>query len=289
VIRSTSSPERINIRSAATSDRLAINNLINFEQYVHRHMDWRMPLDWIGRPPFLVAERFGRITAVLACPPDPEDVAWIRAFAANSLVKMRPTWSALWPVALRSLREMGQVSSVVSIALEDWYRDILVDSGFHQSAQVILLSWENGLRTIAPAPFDGRIRPMTYADLPDIHRIDSQAFDRIWCYSEEAIQLSFEQALIATVAEDEDGVCGYQVSTPSPLGGHLARLAVDPVLQQRGIGYALVEDLLARFKARGAMRVTVNTQEDNLASRRLYEKTNFHPTGEKYPVYQFDL
>ncbi len=288
MIRRTFS-DQLTVRSATTDDRLAINNLLHFEQYVHRHMDWKMPLEWVGRNPFLVAERFGRVTAVLACPPDPEPVAWIRAFAVNSLARLRPTWDTLWPAAIGQLREIPGVHSVVSIALERWYRELLVESGFMQVTEVILLSWETGRHPIRPAPFHGRIRPMTDEDLVEVHRIDGLAFDPIWRYSPEAVRLSFEQSLLATVAECENGICGYQVSTPSPLGGHLARLAVDPAQQGQGIGYALVHDLLARFQARGALRVTVNTQSDNLASRQLYQKTHFDPTGDMYPVFQYIL
>jgi ribosomal protein S18 acetylase RimI-like enzyme len=87
------------------------------------------------------------------------------------------------------------------------------------------------------------------------------------------------------VAEDETGIIGYQISTTSAMGGHLARLAVLPAYQGRRIGYALLNDLLRQFVYRGIFRVTVNTQSDNLASLKLYEKAGFERTGERYPVY----
>ena len=82
---------------------------------------------------------------------------------------------------------------------------------------------------------------------------------------------------------------GYQISTASPLGGHLARLAVCPEQQCKGIGYSLVVDTLSQFNRRGAQRVTVNTQQDNLASLSLYKKAGFRETREQYPVYQYSL
>ena len=75
----------------------------------------------------------------------------------------------------------------------------------------------------------------------------------------------------------------------SPLGGHLARLAVRPDAQRKGIGTALVRDMLWQFERRGAERVTVNTQEDNQASLTLYQKAGFELTGESYPVFQYFL
>jgi ribosomal protein S18 acetylase RimI-like enzyme len=71
------------------------------------------------------------------------------------------------------------------------------------------------------------------------------------------------------------------------MGGHLARLATHPEYQRQGIGCAILRDLLIQFKQRGAARITVNTQEDNLASIALYENAGFMRTGETYPVYQY--
>jgi ribosomal protein S18 acetylase RimI-like enzyme len=55
------------------------------------------------------------------------------------------------------------------------------------------------------------------------------------------------------------------------------------------IGSALVADVLSQFARRGAHTLTVNTQQDNLASLALYEKVGFIRTGEEYPVYQYML
>jgi ribosomal protein S18 acetylase RimI-like enzyme len=102
----------------------------------------------------------------------------------------------------------------------------------------------------------------------------------------DMLEIAFQQAAVATVAEDQDGIIGYQISTASSGGGHLARLAVHPRVQSQGIGYAIVRDLLAQFYRRGALQVTVNTQLDNLASLALYHKAGFQRTGEVYPVYE---
>jgi ribosomal protein S18 acetylase RimI-like enzyme len=82
-------------------------------------------------------------------------------------------------------------------------------------------------------------------------------------------------------------IVGYQMSTLNPMGGHLARLAVKPEFQGKGVGYGLVSDMLRQFQRKGALRVTVNTQQDNSASLYLYEKSGFRKTNEIYPVYQF--
>jgi ribosomal-protein-alanine N-acetyltransferase len=81
-------------------------------------------------------------------------------------------------------------------------------------------------------------------------------------------------------------VVGYHLSTRNSLGVHLARLAVRPETQGRGIGQALVQDLFLQAEQRGIRRFTVNTQNDNAASLAIYKKLDFFETGERYPVYR---
>jgi ribosomal protein S18 acetylase RimI-like enzyme len=69
------------------------------------------------------------------------------------------------------------------------------------------------------------------------------------------------------------------------LSGHLARLAVRNEAQGRGVGSALVRDLIQRLISKNRQRITVNTQADNAASLALYQKLGFVRTGEQYPVF----
>ncbi len=71
------------VEPAEFEDRHSLANLIHFGSYVHRHLDWRPPLDWLGQTPFLIARSEGEIVGALASPPDPPNVAWIRLFAAS--------------------------------------------------------------------------------------------------------------------------------------------------------------------------------------------------------------
>ena len=278
-----------NIRSATVNDREALLDLLHSGMFVHRHMDWKMPLDWLGQDPFLVLNRFEQPAAMIACPPDPAEVAWIRAFAVNSLIPRSTAWDKLWASALTRLQDQPEVERVVSIVMDDWFKDLLIRSGFEHHTSIVLLSWENNGRRLEPPLNPTSVRPMTLADLPEVARIDNQAFKPLWHNSLESLELAFVQALIATVSEDEHGLTGYQISTPSPFGGHLARLAVQPEKQGQGIGYAIVYDLLQRFQAKGALRVTVNTQQENTRSQEIYKKARFHLTGESYPIYQYLL
>ncbi len=277
---------KLSVRTANEADRHQLANLFHFETHVHRHLDWRAPLDWIGHQPYLVAERNNRIIAALICPPDPPGVAWIRLFAASSQYNVSDAWEALWPAAQAELSGNPDIG-FGAIPLQQWFRTLLENSGFYHSGDVVLMLWQHGSPLPKPNEALPSIRPMNFDDLPSIASVDAAAFEPIWQNSLESLELAFRQAAVATVVEDGEDIVAYQISTASPMGGHLARLAVHPRMQGRGIGYALVYDMLDQFERRGALRVSVNTQENNRTSLYVYEKAGFRRTGENYPVYQY--
>jgi ribosomal protein S18 acetylase RimI-like enzyme len=134
-----------------------------------------------------------------------------------------------------------------------------------------------------------QIRKMTEDDLPLVEEIDLDAFGVLWHNPIETLRAAFSQALFASVAETERGILGYQITTGSGQRAHLARLAVTPSAQGRGVGRFLASDLLTRLVNHGFGRLSVNTQSDNAASLALYEKLGFARTGEQYPVYVYHL
>lgn len=268
------------------SDRQRLANLIHFEPFVHRHLDWRAPLDWIGSKPFLLAERGNRLLGALACPADPPGIRWIRLFAVASNVEAAEVWEKLWLRVLAAIHEEKDVF-IGAIPLQNWFENLLRSGGFKQINEVILMSWDRGDYHASRRIDSLSVRSMSFDDLARIEEIDRRSFGPIWHNSRETLELAYRQAALATVAESEGEVVGYQISTTLQKGGHLARLAVDPDFQRRGIGSALLDDLLAQFSRRGAMHVTVNTQRDNQASIALYEQFGFRKTGEAYPVYQY--
>ena len=274
------------IRQANSSDQKQLANLIHFSTLVHRHLDWRPPLEWIGHDPFLVLEEDNRLVAALACPPDPPSVVWIRLFVAYDEENLVASWSQLWSQALEMISPDPDLQ-VAAIPLQNWFQRLLQANQFQTTTDVVMLIWDNGkIPPEQPSP-EMSIRPMTIDDLSQVEVLDKTAFGSLWHNSRTSLGSALQQAAIATIADIDGVIVGYQISTSMQMGGHLARLATYPEYQRQGIGYAILRDLLVQFKQRGAMRITVNTQEDNLASIALYENAGFTRTGETYPVYQY--
>jgi len=278
----------LKIRPAVSSDQEKIGDLISFESHVHRHLDWRTPLEWIGYPPFWVLEERDRLIGALACPPDPDSIAWIRLFVFGMHPDGMPVWSLLWNAAQGQLAEAGGATAAV-IATQRWFDSILIESGFDLTGHITLLEWNYQHSARTRLPPDHSLRAMTYDDLPQVVEVDNAAFEPLWRNSLPALSKAYTQSAFAYVVEDASGMLGYQLSTGAPLRAHLARLAVRPEAQGRGIGAALVSDLIDRLVESGGSVLTVNTQANNEASLALYHKLGFHRTGEQFPVYTYQV
>jgi len=276
--------EDLRVRPAGTADQRALAHLIQASPHVHRHLDWRTPLDWIGSSPFLVVESGGLPVAAFACPPDPPGVAWVRLFADSETLPLVETWQVLWEAARAGLA--GQGATVAAIVLNDWLLGLVAGSGFSNRQDIVMLERDQPDPAEAPLPEGVTVRAMLPSDLPAVAAVDAAAFEPIWQNSLPALNRAFPQAALATVAEAAGEVIGYQISTRNPFGAHLARLAVRPDRQRRGLGAALVVDLTRALANHGLSRLTVNTQSDNRTSLALYRRLGFRETGERYPVYE---
>jgi ribosomal protein S18 acetylase RimI-like enzyme len=275
------------VRQADLSDHHQLSNLIFFESRLHRHLDWRSPLDWLGAPFYWALEEGGQITAALACPEELRGIAWVRLFVYTGRWSAQGAWERLWAVARPEIEEAGG-ARVAAIAIHPWFQDLLSGNGFENRQQIVLLEWR--YQTFLPHAASGiRIRRMTEADLPEVEKTDAMSFDLLWQNPLETLHRAFAQALYVTVAENESGIIGYQLSTGSGQRAHLARLAVHPAVQGKGAGRALLSDLFSHLTRVGISRLTVNTQSDNQASLSLYQRMGFVRTGEQYPVYTFDI
>jgi [ribosomal protein S18]-alanine N-acetyltransferase len=278
---------RLQVRRAVADDQRQIENLLMYEANSHRHLDWRSPIGWLGSSNYWVLEENERIVAALACPPDPPHVAWIRIFGYSPHISGAEAWSALWETARAEAVQPALKTQVATIIVKQWFQNMILSSGFDLKQNIVLLQLKNNNITTFAAPKGIQIRPMNAQDMTVVARIDLAAFGWFWHNTIDSLQRARLQAVSATVAEDDSGVVGYQLSTGNPLGAHLARLGVQPEAQGRGVGSALISDLIQQLGSRSLVRLSVNTQSDNLASLALYKKIGFDHTGEYFPVFVY--
>ena len=277
------------VRPALASDKHEIANLMFFEQHVHRHLDWKNPTDWIGSPFFWVLERNAHIMAVLACPPEKKENTWLRLFTHAENFDTKEAWKVLWEKAKENLEKPGKTNKVFAITAQDWMQSLLTQSGFVNEEQILIMSWEGEKPPKWIQPKDIVLRDMSAIDLPHVVDVDADAFMPLWQNPLSVLEQAFSKSVCATIAESVDGIIGYQISTYSPFGAHLARLAVRSQMQRRGIASALIGDLIGKLLAKEISQLSVNTQGKNKRSIALYEKNGFRCTEEEYPLYSFQI
>ncbi len=278
----------LTVRQATPKDHQEIANLMFFERHVHRHLDWRHPTDWLGSPFYWILERNKRMMAVLACPQDQQDITWVRLFAHVGQVSEEESWDILWEHAKKEISQYGDFK-VAAISLQNWMKALLQEHGFYNHEQIVMMTWEEEKPKDWQIPKDVQIRKMVAADLPAVARVDEAAFLPLWQNSLSMLEQAFPQAVVASVAEADNEIVGYQFSTGSPYGVHLARLATHPKMQRRGIAAALIGELTEKIKEKKFEQLSVNTQSNNYRSLALYKKCGFRETGEEYPLYTYDI
>jgi ribosomal-protein-alanine N-acetyltransferase len=280
-------PTSFNFRPAEKTDYGRISNFLASSPRMHRHLDWQPPIEWLGMQPFWLAEHDGQIYAILALPPDPPGIAWVRVFACAPGTRPLELWLKLLEYCLEDIRR--QPGTIIpSLALSDWYSTILQSSGFEHHQDIVGL--ERDVQTESPALKANPelfVRLMEPEDLAAVAAIDQEAFEPIWQNSLSQVEQAYEQSAIATVAEWENAIVGFQISTVNMFAAHLARLAVNPALQGRQIGTTLLSDLVQRCRSERLWQITINTQDDNHASLALYQRTGWTLTGERFPVYLY--
>ena len=278
------------VRPANFTDHQQLSNLIFFESRLHRHMDWRSPLELLGGPFYWALEDGGQVIAALACSPEAQGISWVRLFVYAGRWDAEHAWDLLWSTTREEISGSGG-ATVAAIAMQPWFQQILSTSGFANHQNIVMLEWHGfASRTWAVSESNRiRIRRMTEADLPEVEKTDAASFPPLWRNPLDTLRRAFSQALLATVAEDEDGIVGYQLTTGGRTHAHLARLAVHPSAQGHGAGRALLVELFAQLTRMGVTRLTVNTQSDNEASLGLYQKMGFVRTGEQYPVFTSEI
>lgn len=273
------------VRRATAHDHTQLANLLFHESTTHRHLDWHSAMEWLGEKNFWVIDEHGFITAALACPEDPIDIAWIRLFSHHPHLTAPDAWSMLWKVALAEIFGSNPKAQVSSIVIKQWFQNILSQHHFELKQNIVLLRLN--IKNAIPKSISNHIhiRKMNEADIFSVAQIDANAFGSFWQNSISTTERAYMQSIHATVAENESGaLVGYQISTGNRFGAHLSRLGVRVEAQGQGIAKTLLTELIQRLSQNQMDEISVNTQEDNVASMALYQKFGFVKTGQVFPV-----
>lgn len=288
---------RRHVRQAGRDDAAAIQKLLQTGVYVHVHVDWRPPGEWLGSPGFVVYE--GRAVAdqttdgqatsdILACmaiTADPPPSAWVRVAAAKASVG----YSQARAMFDRILENIDPAIEDISWFMADyWPLHWLERLGFRYDLDVLTYYKEDLSVPSFRMPPDLQIRPLMVEDIPALVEIETAAFaEPRWRHNAMDLGLAWRNSICFDVALLDDRPVAYQVSTGGEGNAHLARMTVHPDCQGMGIGAALLATAIDKYRLQNIRTVTLNTQSNNTASHRLYERFGFRPTGHSYPVWAY--
>ncbi|RMG90439.1 MAG: GNAT family N-acetyltransferase [Chloroflexi bacterium] len=288
------------VRVATRGDTTAITRLLRQSTFRHVHVDWRLPVEWIGSPGFVVAEAtkrpfsatlFGQENPLYGClagTADPPPAAWVRLVALAE-EKYIPQVLAAMLEPVRAYLQETAVTQLAWLVMSDWPLDWLPQLGFHFYIDIeTYVKPDLEIPPFTPNP-QVHIRPVRETDMPQLAHLEQAAFEPLWRHSVEALMLARQYTCSFDVAIIEGEIVGFQFSTPGHSSAHLVRLTVDPAWHGHGVGSTLLAHTLANYRHQGFKRATLNTQTNNYTSQRLYRRFGFQASGQKLPIWVLAL
>jgi ribosomal protein S18 acetylase RimI-like enzyme len=169
---------------------------------------------------------------------------------------------------------------------EYWLSKALSEAGFSQveAVQFYQLDHLRGrLYQLPPVPPEISFTPLAPAQLDELAILDAATFDPLWHFGRRDLFELLVRGRIQ-IAWIEGEMAGYNaVCSNSANEAQLARLAVHPKFQRRGVGRALVTDAI-HYAASSFTVLVLNTQVNNTRSQSLYRSLGFRPIGTSLPV-----
>jgi [ribosomal protein S18]-alanine N-acetyltransferase len=127
------------------------------------------------------------------------------------------------------------------------------------------------------------IRPLAYADLPQVIAIERRAFPTPWSLAMFVLELS-KPSGICLAALEEGTIVGYLVCSRYDTIWHLMNVAVEPHRRRQGIASALLEHLFDQAD-KPSEQYTLEVRTSNEDAIRLYERFGFRAAGRRRAYY----
>jgi len=118
-----------------------------------------------------------------------------------------------------------------------------------------------------------RLRPMSEADLPRIHRIELASYEYPWSLGNFADSLQAGYSMWVREAEGE--VIGYYAMMAAAGEAHLLNLTIAPIWRRHGLGRDMLEHCMARACDHKAESLFLEVRTSNTAAIALYHSSGF--------------
>jgi ribosomal-protein-alanine N-acetyltransferase len=289
ILRSSADRQSVTVIQYQRRDRSAVRDLLIQPHHLHNQLDWHEAEAWLEQATARAWTIWQgqRLVGLVGMSEPVDGAAWLRLAIMRMEVDASGLLRRAWESMLPMLRAAGAREAAVLIG-DSWWMPHFMALGFTPYDEIITLRRSS---VDLPAIPSSALALRTFAapDLQAITMIDRLAFSPPWQMGNADIRQAERMSASAIVAVQDGHVVGFQLSTFYFDGAHLARLAVHPDYQGRGVGQALVADLILRMSRRSVYIITVNTQLTNMQSQRLYHRFGFTRTGYDLPVWVVSL
>ena len=120
--------------------------------------------------------------------------------------------------------------------------------------------------------------------LPQLEELEKLCFSLPWTIEQLRSQLPDEHHIFLTALEGEH-LLGYVGMMYVLDEGYISNVAVAPEARRKGIGDALIEELMRRAELLGLAFVTLEVRQSNAPAAALYEKHGFTAVGKRKNYY----
>ena len=280
---------RLHITAYEPRRRADLLNLSYYSRWTHQHLDWHKMSQWLDDEagPVFLAWQGERLVGYLGLSAALNGSSWIRLLGIEDGAVPAPIIQELWHRAQAQRLRLG-ISTVAILLTNSWLSAYVRQLGFTCLDRIITLGHIGGELPAAPIS-SVKVAPAGAEDLPGIAQIDHLAFYPPWQMTQYDLRRAFRISTRTTIAVLDGEIAGYQISTQQQENVHLARLAVAPACQGMQIGSMLLHELLREFNQAGIHSVTVNTQQSNRSSQRLYRNYGFFRRGFDHEVWRKTL
>lgn len=119
-----------------------------------------------------------------------------------------------------------------------------------------------------------RLRPMQLEDLDTIMAIETQIYSHPW--SRGNYTDSLNAGYSCWVYEHNGQIIGYAVLMMALDEAHLLNISIARPFQRKGLGRALLNEMIAVARKHGALTLYLEVRASNKAARNLYESIGFN-------------
>lgn len=130
------------------------------------------------------------------------------------------------------------------------------------------------------------LRDAQREDLPAIVAIEQSSFADPWSAEMFHAHLGGAPFLFVLAHDSAGAIQGFAVAQVVAGTAELFEIAVAPPARRRGVGTALLDEILARCRAGGAGAITLEVRESNQAARALYQSRGFTEAGRRKRYYR---